>query len=68
MNNVKETHEIPIKLKCLLLIAVATSKGESAKEVMLRKCKMFSLSSASNFSCSKREELLALAANLSECF
>ena len=38
-----------------MFITVTASNGESAKEVMLRKCQTSSTSSASNFSCSKLE-------------
>ena len=40
-----------------MFITVTASNGESAKEVMLRKCQMSSSSTASNFSCSKVEPL-----------
>ena len=40
-----------------MFITVTAWNGESTKEVMLRKCQTSSLSSASNFSCSKLEPL-----------
>jgi len=54
---VKETHEKPIELKCIVIVTVTASNGESAKEVMLRKCQTSSSSNASNFPSSKQELL-----------
>ena len=52
-NYLKQTHEVLTELRYYH----HRLNGESAKEAMLRECQMSSLSSSSNFSCSRQEPL-----------